>query len=261
MPTALSQTLSTEEERNQAIVFANRLEVLPVGEEAKEARRWLQALIKKTSDLDAPKCDGLFQRGESKPRFADELSFQVGASFLAFTIEHPDEAKDPEMRIRAGIAGVLKAYQSVLSLAPRGRENFLDVLAAKMASGKIEWSTREVMARCSDVPLSFQSKGLFKTSEFVYAPIEVSQPAKIKTKPFPKFRPGAITGRIYAHAVLWVVLGSAGKVTEVKAMKKMPYGLMDSCIAAAKTISFEPALKDGKAVAVLAVVEYSINVF
>jgi protein TonB len=65
------------------------------------------------------------------------------------------------------------------------------------------------------------------------------------TKEYPQAaREAGIEGKISVE----MLIDEKGKVTEVKVLKGLGYGLDELAIARAKTCSFEPATKDGKAV-------------
>ena len=59
--------------------------------------------------------------------------------------------------------------------------------------------------------------------------------------------------------MLRVVFTSSGQVTNIHAVKELPYGLTEAAIAAAKGIRFTPAMKDGHAVSMWMQLEYNFN--
>jgi hypothetical protein len=52
-----------------------------------------------------------------------------------------------------------------------------------------------------------------------------------------------------------------GKIGQIYPISTMPYGKTESAIEAAKLIKFQPAMKDGKPVAVNKVIEYSFTIY
>jgi hypothetical protein len=58
--------------------------------------------------------------------------------------------------------------------------------------------------------------------------------------------------------VLKAVFGSSGKVTKIKAVSGVPE-LAEVSIRAARQIAFEPAIKDGRFVAMWLQLEYNFN--
>ncbi len=94
----------------------------------------------------------------------------------------------------------------------------------------------------------------------VYSADEVSRKAEIVEYPRPADTPvdeKAKSGRV----VLKVVLCGTGDVTEIKVVKKLPHGLTEKAIAAAKLVKFIPAEKDGQKVSQRALFEYTFNIY
>ena len=248
---------STPEDRAKAVQFAHRLETNPLGEDAQKARKWLDKWIREVADFSVPSCGHLPENaGKAKPKYAAELAAQMRASIAAFIIEFPDQAEDPNDRIRAGTIGMLKAYESILKVDRKARWDFLDSLSEKQSRNELDKDIRAVMARCSDVPLSDVNKNSYQAGDVVYAPIEVSKAAEIMSKPEPQYPDEARAKNIQGTVVLQIVLASSGKVTDLEVLKGLPYGLTEHCIASARRIKFEPALKSGRPVSTLVRVEY-----
>jgi TonB family protein len=61
--------------------------------------------------------------------------------------------------------------------------------------------------------------------------------------------------------VLWLVVGADGKPREIRVQRTLGLGLDEKAIEAVKTWRFEPALKDGKPVAVQINVEVSFRLY
>jgi len=60
---------------------------------------------------------------------------------------------------------------------------------------------------------------------------------------------------------LKVVFSSSGQVTNIQAMRSLPYGLTEKAIAAARQIRFDPATKDGHKVSMWMQLEYNFNLY
>jgi TonB family protein len=65
--------------------------------------------------------------------------------------------------------------------------------------------------------------------------------------------------KIEGKLILSVVFGVDGKLSDIKALQGLPFGLTENAIIAAKKIRFEPAVKDGKPVDVRGSLEFSFN--
>ena len=95
-----------------------------------------------------------------------------------------------------------------------------------------------------------------QSEEKIYTRKEVDQPAQITRRPELKITEEARRHRYGGAAMVRVVLGAEGKVTQVEVLDKARYGMEEACIAAARKIEFEPAIKDGQAVSQYALIEY-----
>lgn len=77
----------------------------------------------------------------------------------------------------------------------------------------------------------------------------VSSPKKIYT-PQPRYTEEGRQARIQGTVILQAVIDADGRVQDVKVLKGLPMGLDQSAIDTVKTWQYEPALRDGKPVAV-----------
>ena len=85
-------------------------------------------------------------------------------------------------------------------------------------------------------------------AEHIFAPDEVTTKAKITSRPAPEYTKEARRRAVQGTIQFRVVLVATGKVTSVKILKGLPFGLNESAIHAACKIEFRPALKDGQPV-------------
>jgi len=90
----------------------------------------------------------------------------------------------------------------------------------------------------------------------IYRAKDVSKKAKITFYPPPEpsndKRAQGVTGTV----VLRVVLCRSGQVTDIETVHKLPYGITEKAIDAAKRARFIPAEKDGQTVSQRATFEY-----
>ncbi len=93
----------------------------------------------------------------------------------------------------------------------------------------------------------------------VFAPKEVSQKARVLSKPEPQYTEAARKNQITGTVVLRAVFSSSGQVTNITARAGLPYGLTERAIAAARQIRFVPAMKDGRPVSMYIQLEYNFN--
>jgi TonB family protein len=95
----------------------------------------------------------------------------------------------------------------------------------------------------------------------VFNASEVTQKARLLSKPPPSYTQEARKNQVSGTVVLRVVLAASGEVTNITAIKGLPDGLTERAIAAARQIKFVPAMKDGHAVSQFVQVEYSFSLY
>ena len=95
----------------------------------------------------------------------------------------------------------------------------------------------------------------------VYSNREVSEPARIVSKPQPSYSEEARQNQVQGVVVLRVILSSDGTIVGISVLSGLPHGLTERAIAAARQIKFTPAQKDGVPVTVAMHVEYKFNLY
>jgi TonB family protein len=88
----------------------------------------------------------------------------------------------------------------------------------------------------------------------------VSAPRAIYA-PDPEYSEEARKAKYQGTCVLWLVVGPDGRPRELKIARSLGLGLDEKAIEAVKTWKFEPAMKDGKPVAVQINVEVSFRLY
>jgi TonB family protein len=95
----------------------------------------------------------------------------------------------------------------------------------------------------------------------IFSGKDVTQKAKVLSKPEPQYTEDARKNQITGTVTLRVVFTSGGQVTEIRAIKQLPYGLTEKAMAAARMIRFIPAMKDGRPVSMYMQLEYNFNLY
>jgi TonB family protein len=95
----------------------------------------------------------------------------------------------------------------------------------------------------------------------VFNPREVTSKAKILEKPEPTYTEAARKNQITGTVVIKAVFSASGQVTNIQAISRLPDGLTEKAIAAARQIRFVPATKDGHAVSMYVQMEYNFNLY
>ena len=108
-------------------------------------------------------------------------------------------------------------------------------------------------------PVSRQDQG--PSGETVYSARDVTEKAKIKSKPLPHYTEEARQHGVHGTVVLKMVLRASGDVTDITVVKGLPYGLSEEGIRAAQGIKFEPAMKDDHKVSQSIMVEYEFHLY
>ena len=94
-----------------------------------------------------------------------------------------------------------------------------------------------------------------------FRPSEVSQKARILSKPEPPYTEEARKNQVTGTVVLKVAFSSNGQVTNIRAVSGLPDGLTEKAISAARQIKFIPATKDGHNVSMWAQLEYTFTIY
>ena len=97
--------------------------------------------------------------------------------------------------------------------------------------------------------------------ERIFGAREVTQRARILSKPAPGYTEEARRNEVTGTVLLRVVLSSTGRVTNMRVVSGLPYGLTENALEAAWRIKFVPAVKDGRNVSQQALIEYNFNLF
>jgi TonB family protein len=95
----------------------------------------------------------------------------------------------------------------------------------------------------------------------IFSGKDVSQKARVLSKPEPTYTEEARKNQITGTVVLRAVFSSAGQVSNIRAVSGLPYGLTERAIAAARLIKFVPAMKDGHPVSMYIQLEYNFNLY
>jgi TonB family protein len=95
----------------------------------------------------------------------------------------------------------------------------------------------------------------------VFAGRDVTGKAAVVTKPEPRYTEEARKNQITGTVILRAVFTSSGAVANIHAVSKLPDGLTEKAIEAARQIRFIPASKDGRFVSMWMQLEYNFNLY
>ena len=95
----------------------------------------------------------------------------------------------------------------------------------------------------------------------IFSGKDVTSKARVLEKPEPTYTEAARKNQITGMVVLRAVFSSSGQVTNIHAVSGLPDGLTERAIAAAKSIRFVPATKDGHPVSMWMELQYNFNLY
>ncbi|HYG09902.1 MAG TPA: TonB family protein, partial [Pyrinomonadaceae bacterium] len=95
----------------------------------------------------------------------------------------------------------------------------------------------------------------------IFAAREVTTRAIIKIKPEPLYTDRARRNQVRGMVRLRLVLGADGTVQHIYPTRRLPDGLTEAAIEAARKIKFIPAVKEGRLVSQFITIEYNFNIY
>ncbi|MBA3804955.1 MAG: energy transducer TonB [Acidobacteria bacterium] len=95
----------------------------------------------------------------------------------------------------------------------------------------------------------------------VFSPREVTQKARILSKPEPEYTEAARKYAVSGTVVLRAVFSSTGELTNIRVLRKLPHGLTEQSVIAARGMKFQPPIKDGRPVSQYIQIEYNFNLY
>jgi TonB family protein len=95
----------------------------------------------------------------------------------------------------------------------------------------------------------------------IFSGREVTSKARVLDKPEPTYTEAARKNQITGTVVLRAVFSASGQITNISAVSRLPDGLTERAMAAAKSIRFVPATKDGHPVSMWMELQYNFNLY
>jgi TonB family protein len=95
----------------------------------------------------------------------------------------------------------------------------------------------------------------------IFSGREVTTKARVLDKPEPQYTEAARKNQIVGTVVLRAVFSAGGTVINISPVSRLPDGLTEKAIAAAKQIRFVPATKDGRPVSMWMELQYNFNLY
>jgi len=95
----------------------------------------------------------------------------------------------------------------------------------------------------------------------IFSGRDVTQKARVLEKPEPTYTETARMFGVEGTVVLRAVFSKNGEVTNLHVVRKLPHGLTQQAITAARAIKFTPAMKDGQPVSMWMELQYNFNLY
>lgn len=95
----------------------------------------------------------------------------------------------------------------------------------------------------------------------IFSPREVTTKAQILSRPEPLYTERARRSGVTGNVTLRMVLAADGAVKHIVAVRRLPDGLTENAINAARRIKFVPATKDGRPVSQFVTIQYHFNIY
>jgi TonB family protein len=163
-----------------------------------------------------------------------------------------------------GVCGVaVMGLMLIVGLQPRsvvesvGRS---ETSSPPTAASPQSWSTPVSIEPPRPAPTPVSPAAAIDPSR-VYTGREVSEKARLLSKPEPSYTETARQNRVWGTVVLKVVFSASGSVENISVVSGLPDGLTESAIDAARKIRFIPAKKDGVPVSMWMQLEYNFNLY
>src|SRR6266849_21825 len=95
----------------------------------------------------------------------------------------------------------------------------------------------------------------------IFSGKDVTSTARVLEKPEPQYTEAARKNQITGVVIIRAVFSASGQVTNISAISKLPDGLTEKAVAAARQIRFVPATQDGRPVSMWMQLEYNFNLY
>jgi TonB family protein len=104
-------------------------------------------------------------------------------------------------------------------------------------------------------------RGETDDNDQVFSSRETTRKIRLLFRPAPSYTESARKYSVTGTVILRAVFSKSGQVEKIYVLRKLPHGLTEAAITAARGIKFEPAQKDGQAVSQYLQLEYNFNLY
>jgi len=142
----------------------------------------------------------------------------------------------------------LKLYSEAAASLERFLVGSPDDLDAEIWRGQLEELRHRIYLESNPSPPIFTAK-------------EVTQKARVLSKPEPQYSEAARKAGVTGTVVLRAVFSAEGEVKHIEIARARGYGLTTQAVRAARQIRFTPAMMDGQPVSMFIQLEYNFNLY
>ncbi len=145
---------STAADRSRALTVIQKLEASPMDPALKQDREWVFQWVKAVPDVDAHVCSAIIKPLQDQKNSPERnaLMLQNILATAAFSMEHPDKAKDKVATYLAGTEGMLRAYANLVKQNPSKKNPFMESLREKQQQGTLLAYVKKGADECSKHP-------------------------------------------------------------------------------------------------------------
>jgi hypothetical protein len=134
---------STQEERKQALDYAQDFLSNPLGPNAHKEREWVVTWAIQVPDVHVSFCMLLERQPKGDKQDADSITAGILLAQTAFAIQNPEAKANSEEAYLAGIQGALKVYELLLKDRAKDRQPYLDDLIQRRDAGTLPQFVQE----------------------------------------------------------------------------------------------------------------------
>jgi TonB family protein len=180
---------------------------------------------------------------------------------VASDVKNPNKQAELQKTLRT-VTNASKQISGGKNSNPKTNETTLSptLIPAPMNYGGVNYG--DVARKPTPRPESFETpnNGPVDYTK-VFLPGEVDRQARILSKPIPDYTEEARKNNVQGVVELRVVLAASGEVSNIRVVQRLPFGLSERAVVAAKQLKFTPAMKDGRAVSQSQVLDYKFGLY
>lgn len=174
------------------------------------------------------------------------LLFGLILVFTSFAFAQAEREKGIELYTQGNFSGAVESLQKAVESDNKDRDSRLFLGMALVGQKQLKDAVKE-----------FKKADSLKSEE----PVGDDKKIKFLVKPRVSYTDEARVNQTQGTIKLAVEFGADGKIKSIFPFQTLPNGLTANTIDAVSKIVFEPALKNGKPITKIEIVEYSFTIY